>query len=243
MSEVQDAVSSTTGGTGRRLALEVHAKVRGMILSGELAPGEPLLQAALARTLNVSRTPMREAFRLLQEEGLIENKPDQRAVVRHIAPEEIDAVYTSRVLLESVGVSLTVRTAGAELVERLEDALARMRACAAMGDDESWQRAHREFHQVTTESAVNLYDSMGGLAERSERFLRIAQLGQPSRWARWDADHETLVGAFRNRDHDLAVRTIAEHLARTCFTAMADIAPHVDATATRAALNLLLRQR
>src|SRR6185369_13661160 len=100
--------------TGRRLALDVHAAVRAMILSGELPPGAPILQAALARSLNVSRTPMREAFRLLQEEGLIESKPDQRAVVRAVDPAEIDAVYTSRVMVEAVAVSLSVGVATPE---------------------------------------------------------------------------------------------------------------------------------
>ena len=84
-----------------------------------------------------------------------------------------------------------------------------------------------------------LHDPICSLSERADRFLRLAQLGHPNAWARWDNDHELLVEAFRNRDHDLAVRTIAQHLARTAFTAMADIAPQVDATATRAALNLL----
>lgn len=226
--------------TGRRLALDVHAAVRAMILSGELEPGAPILQAALARRLGVSRTPMREAFRLLQEEGLIDNKPDQRAIVREIDPGEIDTVYTSRVMLEAVAVSISVRAATPELVSRLEDGLARMRALAGEDDIERWQQAHREFHQLTTEGVPALHDTICSLGERAERFLRLAQLGNPGASSRWDADHETLVQAFRRRDHDLAVRTIAQHLARTAFTAMADIAPHQDATATRAALNLLL---
>src|ERR1043165_2210506 len=102
--DVADASAPEAVRTGRRLALDVHAAVRAMILSGELPPGAPVLQAELARTLNVSRTPMREAFRLLQGEGLIENKPDQRAVVRAVDPGEVDAIYTSRVLVESVAV-------------------------------------------------------------------------------------------------------------------------------------------
>lgn len=235
-----EAVPAASGKPGRRLALDVHARVRAMILSGELKPGEPILQAALARSLNVSRTPMREAFRLLQEEGLIENKPDQRAVVREVDPAEMDGVYTARVMLESVAVSMSVRTATPELVGRLEKALARMRRLAADDDIARWQGAHREFHLLTTEPATSLHDSICTLGDRSERFLRLAQLGRPTAWARWDEDHEVLVEAYRTRDHDLAVRTIAQHLARTAFTAMADIAPHLDASATRAALNLLL---
>jgi DNA-binding GntR family transcriptional regulator len=184
---------------------------------------------------------MREAFRLLQEEGLIENKPDQRAVVRRIDPGEIDALYASRVLLESTAVSMSVRTATQALVERMEKALGQMRQYAAEGDIERWRDTHREFHHLTTEDAPTLHESICGLGERADRFLRFAQLGNPSAWGRWDADHEALVEAFRVRDHDLAVRTIAEHLARTAFTVMADIAPRLDAAATRAALNLLTR--
>jgi DNA-binding GntR family transcriptional regulator len=62
------------------------APVRVMILDGQLAPGGPIPQAAQARSLNVSRAPLREAFRLLEEEGLIENRPDPRVVVRSNQP-------------------------------------------------------------------------------------------------------------------------------------------------------------
>lgn len=225
---------------GRRLALDVHASVRDMILSGELPPGAPLLQAVLARSLNVSRTPMREAFRLLQEEGLIESQPDQRAVVRSIDPGEIDAVYAARLTLESVAVSISVRIATPEIVQGLAESLAQMRQ--HVDDDiDRWQETHREFHRLTTEGAPMLADSLRGLGDRAERFLRLAKLGHAQASHRWDADHETLVEAFRDRDHDLAVSTIAQHLARTAFTAMADIAPRQDAVATRSALNLLSR--
>ena len=227
--------------SGRRLVVDVHATLRDMIISGELPPGSPLLQAEMARKLNVSRTPMREAFRLLQEEGLIENQPDQRAFVRQIDPGELDSVYTSRIMLEAVAVSITVRLATAGHVERMNSALQQMRAYQADEDIDRWQEAHRQFHGVTTEGAgPNLQNSITSLRETSERFLRLAQLGHLASWARWDADHEALVEAFKAHDHDAAVRTIAQHLARTAFTAMADIAPHLDATTTRAALNLLL---
>ncbi|MEQ3553941.1 GntR family transcriptional regulator [Pseudonocardia nematodicida] len=238
--ELADVAAIAPARPGRRLALDVHAAVRAMILDGQLPPGSPILQAELARRLKVSRTPMREAFRLLQEEGLIENKPDQRAVVRSVDPGEIDAVYASRVMLEAVAVSISVRVATPDLVAQLGEALAEMRRCLENDDIDRWTRTHRTFHQLTYEQAPTLHDTICSLGDRSERFLRLAQLGHPRSWSRWDADHETLVEAFRDRDHDLAVQTIAQHLARTASTAIADIAPHRDATATRAALNLLL---
>src|SRR5439155_1193638 len=79
-------------------------------------PGSALLQAEMARRLGVSRTPMREAFRLLQEEGLIDAKPDQRARVRAVDPEDLDGVYGARIMLESLAVTATAKTlTGADL--------------------------------------------------------------------------------------------------------------------------------
>ena len=226
---------------GRRLAVEVHARLREMIVRGELPPGMPLLQAEMARKLNVSRTPMREAFRMLQEEGLIDHQPDQRAVVREIDPGELDSVYTARVMLESAAVSVTIASASADQVARMKAAQKRMRAHQADDQITQWQEAHREFHQITTEGAgAHLCRTIATLSETSERFVRVAQLGHPASWMRWDADHEALIEAFERRDHDAAIRTIAQHLARTAFTAMADIAPHMNALTTRAALNLLI---
>src|SRR5262249_46248208 len=90
--------SPPTAKSGRRLALARPVAVGALILRGGPPPGPPTPRPARARSLNVSRTPRREAFGLLREEGLIENRPDQRAVVRRIAPAEIDAVYTARVM-------------------------------------------------------------------------------------------------------------------------------------------------
>jgi DNA-binding GntR family transcriptional regulator len=184
--------------------VDVHATLRDMIISGELPPGAPLLlQAEMTRRLNVSRTPMREAFRLLQEEGLIENQPDQRAFVREIDPGELDSVYTSRIMLEAVAVSITVRLATADHVKRMNSALQQMRAYQADEDIDRWQEAHRQFHGITTEGAgPNLQNSITSLRETSERLMRLAQLGHLASWAWWDADHQALVEAFKARDHD-----------------------------------------
>lgn len=237
------AGSTRALGTGRRLVLDVHAKLRDMIISGDLQPGAPVLQAEMARQLGVSRTPMREAFRLLQEEGLIEYQPDQRALVRGIDPAELDSIYTSRILLETVAVSITVRMATPEQVERMAAALDDIRVRPLEDDPERWRQAHRAFHAITTEGAgSHLRRSLSSLSESSERFLRIAQLGHPVSRTRQDADHQKLVEAFRDRDHDTAVVTIAQHLARTALTAMADVAPQLDAMATRAALNLIFER-
>ena len=77
----------------RRMSLEIHAYLRELIASGVLPPGTELKQTELARAFAVSRTPLREAFRMLQEEGLISAEPNQRSRVLGFDPEELELLY------------------------------------------------------------------------------------------------------------------------------------------------------
>lgn len=226
--------------SGRRLALDVHGKLRAMILKGELPPGSHILQAEMARQLGVSRTPMREAFRLLQEEGLIEARPDQRARVQGVDPEDLDSAYGARVMLETLAVSLTIRSATDQQVDGLAAALDEMhRHAGENGDTEQWYRAHRAFHRIATSGAgAHLQRMISSLGEHCERYIRLAQLSTGMSWVRGDQDHQALLEAFRDRDHDTAKRVIARHLARTAITVMADIAPEQEPQTTRTALHI-----
>ncbi|WP_217236284.1 GntR family transcriptional regulator [Streptomyces sp. AC555_RSS877] len=224
---------------GRRLALDVHARLRAMILSGELPPGSALLQAEMARKLGVSRTPMREAFRLLQEEGLIDARPDQRARVRGVDPEDLDGVYGARIMLETLAVNLTAKSLDAGDLERMGEAVQRMRELAGQEQPDKWHAAHREFHGIATGAVgPHLQRMLAPLGEHSERYIRLAQLGMPSSWPRAHADHEALLDALRLSDSDEAARVIARHLARTALNVLADIAPEYEPAATRTALGI-----
>lgn len=225
---------------GRRLALDVHARLRDMILSGALPPGSVLLQAEMARKLGVSRTPMREAFRLLQEEGLIDARPDQRARVRAVDPEDLDGVCGARIMLETLAVSVTAKSLAAGDVARMGEALKRMQELAGQDQPDEWHAAHREFHGIATQAvAPHLRRMLASLGEHSERYIRLAQLGMPSSWARAHTDHEALLEALRLSDPDEAARVIARHLARTALNVLADIAPEFEPVATRTALGIV----
>ncbi|WP_371583624.1 GntR family transcriptional regulator [Streptomyces sp. NBC_01314] len=242
-SEAQASAVPTAGAPGavggRRLALDVHARLRDMILKGELPPGSALLQAEMARKLGVSRTPMREAFRLLQEEGLIDARPDQRARVRGVDPEDLDGVYGARIMLETLAVNVTAKSLVAGDLERMGEALKRMRELAGQDLPDKWHAAHREFHGIATQAVgSHLQRMLASLGEHSERYIRLAQLGMPSSWARAHADHEALLEALRLGDPDEAARVIARHLARTALNVLADIAPEYEPAATRTALGI-----
>ncbi|MEU5592665.1 GntR family transcriptional regulator [Streptomyces sp. NPDC020298] len=225
---------------GRRLALDVHGRLRAMILSGELPPGSVLLQAEMARKLGVSRTPMREAFRLLQEEGLIDARPDQRARVRAVDPADLDGVYGARIMLETLAVSMTAKSLTAEDLKRMSDVLQRMQDLAGDGRPDEWHAAHKEFHGIAAQAvAPHLQRMLASLGEQSERYIRLAQLGAPASWGRAHTDHEALLEALRMSDPAEAARVIARHLARTALNVLADVAPEYEPAATRTALGIV----
>ncbi|MFF0013157.1 GntR family transcriptional regulator [Streptomyces sp. NPDC005374] len=236
---VPPSESPTAAAGGRRLALDVHGRLRAMILNGELPPGSVLLQAEMARKLGVSRTPMREAFRLLQEEGLIDARPDQRARVRSVDPEDLDAVYGARIMLETLAVSMTAKSFTADDIERMSDALKRMQGLSVDDQPDEWHAAHHEFHSTATRAVgPHLQRMLASLGEHSERYIRLAQLGAPASWGKAYAEHEALLDAMRLSDPAEAARVVARHLARTALSVLADIAPEYEPAATRTALGI-----
>jgi DNA-binding GntR family transcriptional regulator len=217
--------------------LDVHTQLRTMILRGELPPGSVIPQAAMARRLGVSRTPMREAFRLLQEEGLIEALPDQRPRVRAVDPEDLDAVYGARIMLESLAIGVTAHTVDEPDLERMRQALKLMEAHAETDNVDEWHRAHHEFHSVATRAVgPPLRRMIVSLGERSERYVRLAQLGAPGSWSRGREEHQKLLATLSDGDQAEATHLIARHLARTALNVLADVAPEHDPVTIRTAL-------
>src|ERR1700753_2457478 len=118
----------------RQAIPHLHAYLRECILDGTLTPGTKLSQVSLARQLGVSRTPLREVLRMLQEEGLVEIEPNQRTRVAGLDPQELDDVYASRILLETLALSMTMATFGAASPQEAKRLLTAMRQAARTGD-------------------------------------------------------------------------------------------------------------
>jgi DNA-binding GntR family transcriptional regulator len=229
----------------RRSRVAVHARLRQLILDGTLPPGSVLSQLQLSQALGVSRTPLREALRMLQEEGLVDAELNQRARVKGFDSSDLESVYSTRILLESFGVALTIPTLGPDDVATAEEALAKMRTAIRREDFAEWRSAHREFHLVLVRGAgdhlVQLIDAQ---AERAERYLRFYQLRDTRAW--WSRDTETehrdlleaiTEGQAGGRD---GVAAIGRHLARTALWVIAEAEPERDPLPIRLALQLAL---
>ena len=111
----------------RQAIPHVHAYLRECILDGTLSPGTKLSQVSLAAQLGISRTPLREVLRMLQEEGLVEIEPNQRTRVAGLDPQELDDVYASRILLETLALSMTIGHFGAKARAEAKQMLTAMR--------------------------------------------------------------------------------------------------------------------
>jgi DNA-binding GntR family transcriptional regulator len=108
--------------------------IRDMILSGRLLPGERLIEERLTEDLGISRPPLREALRMLQQEGLIETRPRRGSVVATLDDQDVFEILTLRTALERLAVELGVPVHDPERLEVCRRALARMEQCAREED-------------------------------------------------------------------------------------------------------------
>lgn len=221
----------------RRTSLDVHLHLRELIISGSLPAGTVLKQAELARVFEVSRTPLREAFRMLQEEGLIEADPNQRPRVRGLDAHELDSLYATRITLEALGVRVTTGRLSSAETQEGRSLLREMDEARSRKDISEWLSAHRRFHRVCTARAMDpLARAIGNYGEQSERYLLTYQSWHPDSFARAHREHVALLRAVGGTDPVLAGSLMAEHLSHTALNVLHDLVDDPPASAIRQAL-------
>lgn len=127
------------------LGPRVAAGLREAIVMGDLPEGERLIEADLAERYGVSRGPVRDAFRILQAEGLVESRR-QGVVVTGIGPDDINELYSLRGTLEALAVRLVMKGAETTSLARLDDTVQAMERAAGAKDPEAFGLADIDFH-------------------------------------------------------------------------------------------------
>ncbi|GAB3061737.1 GntR family transcriptional regulator [Intrasporangium mesophilum] len=179
------------------------------ILSGALEPGEPLVETALAAWCGVSRTPIREALRRLQQDELIE-RSSRGFTVRTRSPEEILDVYSVRTVLEATAAGMAAERRDEHDLRLLHWALGKGAQTAADGVDELVE-ANQAFHHAVWRASHNkpLVDLLERLHLHLGRYPGTT-LKVPGRWESARDQHQALVDAIERRDaaaaHDIAMR-------------------------------------
>jgi len=219
------------------VARRVQSHLRTLVLDGSLPPGSEFSQVDLARRLGVSRTPLREALRMLQEEGLVEADRNRKARIAACTPAELDAVYAARVSMEPVGVAITAQLRSSEQLAELDELLAEMAAVTL--DPVAYQPLHRRYHRLLVSCAPPSFQQTLNLhQDRAERYWRLLNDIEAVPHGRRDREHRDIVEAVRGRDGLRAAGVLAQHLARTAMTLITQVWPEDDVPATRAALRL-----
>jgi DNA-binding GntR family transcriptional regulator len=214
---------------------DVYARVREAILDGELAPGAVMSQVALADELGISRTPLREALRMLQSERLVEAEPNRRVRVAPMSAADLEELCIARITLEAEALRLSVPRLTPENLARLEGYMAEMAHYATVKDYRRWTVPHRNFHRaLTAPSGERINDLLGQLFDHAERYRRLHIGHGPTPWA--TAGHREILDACEASDRDLSASLLASHLARTGFEVAELIEPDYDPEALRTAV-------
>ena len=242
MNLAPDILKPIERGDGRRTAVDVYEALQDSILSGKLKPGTVLSQVEVARVLNVSRTPVREAMRMLQEGGLVTGEPNFRSRVLGFDPRDIEALYMKRIMMESLAVTFTTKTMTPASREKLGAVVHALEGPDAHETFSTWQSLHREFHRLIVAQAGDAYAAdLETLEKRSERY-QSAYKGEhlPGWWQRGEQEHRALFDAVSAGDAISAGELSARHLARTALELLAALAPEYDTSRVRMSLQFAI---
>jgi DNA-binding GntR family transcriptional regulator len=214
----------------RALVDTLAATLQARVLSGELPTGARLRQEALAEEFGVSRTPVREALRKLQANGLVELRPNRGALVRGLSPREVRDAYEVRAELEGLAAELAalhphqedidaLRKAQGEFRAALDEAVAARDRGEPPSEDVSarWGRANDLFHQTIQHAAGNsvLAATLTHLHRSFPRDLSRTVLRESTTLLNENVhEHEAIIDAIDRRDSAAARELMVKHVRR-----------------------------
>lgn len=192
---------------------KVYKQLRQGMLNGALKPGERLVERKLAEQLGVSRTPVREAIRMLELEGLVSHLPRIGAVVSRVNDYEVLEVYRIRAVLEGLIARMAAEKIVPEQLDGLINLVESIETAAAQGNVDNLEKNHLAFNDTIYRAAASprLYGMISSLSDFIARFTRIGYC-YPGRIAEATREHRELLEAIKLHDGDLAERIAREHI-------------------------------
>jgi DNA-binding GntR family transcriptional regulator len=197
----------------RSLHDELVGLLRDLIVDGELKPGQKVPEQDLCRRFGVSRTPLREALKVLAAEGIVTLTPNRGATVATITSEQIDELFPIMGVLEALAGELACKHATAGDVHRLRQMHDKMMQHFARGDRKGYLRLNREIHRELFAISGN-----AALAQMYEQLLvrthaiRFIARKSPARWQEAVDDHAEMIAALEARDGARVADILRRHL-------------------------------
>ncbi|MBO9467311.1 GntR family transcriptional regulator [Tropicibacter sp. R15_0] len=198
----------------QRLSERIAENIEEMIFDGDFEDGERLSEVQLAEKLNVSRTPLREAFQRLSQTGLVELVPRRGAFVREPGPIELSEMFEVMSVLEATCCELAAQRISDEALGELEEANQRCQEAIDAGQADAYYLANERFHQIIYRQSGNgfLEKEALRLQKRLRPFRRI-QLRLRGRLQQSMAEHRVILDALGAADSQTAAQAVKDHVA------------------------------
>lgn len=212
------------------LTARAYAALRDAVEGGDLVPGEPLYEVHLGERLGMSRTPVREALKLLARDGFLELLPSRGYAVPRRSLDDIREFFEVREALEATASRYAALRATAGEIAQLEKLCERY---AREANWERWNRIGTDFHNVVIDAARNarLRGMLRSLNAQIVMSRRSATGGDPERRKQAVADHKAIFAAIKARDGKRAELLAAAHVRRAYEATMAGAHSRAYATA------------
>jgi DNA-binding GntR family transcriptional regulator len=191
----------------------VAARLRSMVFERQLAPGQWIDEKALAKDWLVSRTPLREALKVLASEGLVELKPRRGCYVTEISRRDLDDIFPLIALLEGRCTADALRRAKPADIRELRDIHEQLEAAAREGRITAFFEANQAFHRRLQELADNRW--MLSVIQDLRKVLKLSRLHSLSLEGRLQQsldEHRTIMAALEAGDGAAAERAMHDHL-------------------------------
>jgi DNA-binding GntR family transcriptional regulator len=203
----------------RPLHNELAERLRHLIVEGDLAPGEKLSERDLCSRFAVSRTPLREALKVLSAEGLVCLIPHRGAAVSKLTLEDLEEAFPIMGALEAVAGELACRHITDAEIAELGAIHAEMVAAYRARDLGGYFALNQRIHEAILKAARNptLAQMQRGLAGRVRRARYMANMSA-DRWAEAVREHEAILEALTARDGEQLARLLKTHLANKLVT-------------------------
>lgn len=192
------------------------SQIRRWIIDGTLQPGEKLIDAELAESLGVSRTPIREAFQLLEVQGLVSTHPGKETKVTAIEKEDIFKMYSTMAALQALAAEMTATSIVPEQIEQLRAINLDFANAIKSGQAYQAMEADEQFHNLIVELADNPYvASFSASLQIHIRRFKYVFLKQPVAATQASVEeHAAIVAAFEKRDKERAQAMMKQNFIR-----------------------------
>jgi DNA-binding GntR family transcriptional regulator len=194
----------------------IVARVRDMIIEGELSPGTRVHEGNLGNKLGISRTPLREALKFLASEGLVELSPGRGAVVRQFSPKDVHDSLVVLGNLEGLAGRLACEHATDAEIQEIRKLHDRMMEMYASRTRLPYFKLNQNIHSAILRLSKNeALAYVHGLLQARLRRIRYIGSEGPEKWAGAVADHDEIIKALEARDPERLSRILAAHMERT----------------------------